>query len=62
MEGNTLSSTVVLERQNEILKRNIETMIKKNNKDGLSRQENSFYHTMVKEWHQNQREMNHTRD
>lgn len=57
-----MNSTVVLERQNEILRRNIETMTIKNNKNGLSRQENSFYHTMVKEWHQNQREINHKRD
>lgn len=53
---------MVLERQNEILRRNIETMTIKNNQNGLSRQESSFYHTMVKEWHQNQREINHKRD
>lgn len=57
-----MNSTVVLERQNEILRRNIETMTIKNNQNGLSRQESSFYHTMVKEWHQNQREINHKRD
>jgi len=62
LEGNTLNSTAVLERQNEILRRNIETMTMKNNKDGLSRQESSFYHTMVKEWHQNQHEINHKRE
>lgn len=52
----------MLERQNEILRRNIETMIIKNNRDGLSRQESGFYHTMVKEWHQNQHEINQMRD
>ncbi|WPP42622.1 hypothetical protein SK066_06690 [Paenibacillus hunanensis] len=57
-----MNSTAVLERQNEILRRNIETMIIKNNRDGLSRQENGFYHTMVKEWHQNQYEINQMRD
>ncbi len=62
LEGKSLNSTAVLERQNEILRRNIETMIIKNNKDGLSRQESSFYHTLVKEWHQNQHEINQNRD
>ncbi|MFD1883905.1 hypothetical protein [Paenibacillus wenxiniae] len=57
-----MNSTAVLERKNEILRRNIDTMIMKNNKDGLSRQENNFYHTLVKEWHQNQHEMNQKRD
>lgn len=47
----------MLRRRSEILKRNIGSMILKDNKQGLSGQENLFYQGMVKKWHQNEFEI-----
>ncbi|QJD86457.1 hypothetical protein [Cohnella herbarum] len=47
----------MLRRRSEILKRNIGSMILKDNKRGLSGQENLFYQDMVKKWHQNEFEI-----
>ncbi|CAH1217507.1 hypothetical protein PAECIP111893_04290 [Paenibacillus plantiphilus] len=48
----------MMRRRNEILKRNIGSMILKSNKQGLSGQENSFYKNMIKELHQGESEIN----
>lgn len=48
----------MLGRRSIILKRNIGSLIMKDNKQGLSLQESNFYQNMVKEWHQNEIEMN----
>lgn len=54
--------TDMLGRRSTILKRNIDTMIKKNNKQGLSSQESSFYQHMLKELHQNEHELHSARN
>jgi len=51
----------MLGRRSIILKRNIGNLIIKDNKQGLSMQENHFYHSMLKEWHQNANELNSAR-
>ncbi|WP_138755051.1 hypothetical protein [Paenibacillus sinopodophylli] len=51
----------MLGRRSIILKRNIGHLIVKDNKQGLSAQESSFYQSMLKEWHQNENEMNAAR-
>lgn len=48
----------MMRRRNEILKRNIGSMILKRNKYGLSGQESSFYNHMLKELHQGESEIN----
>ncbi|WP_239616294.1 hypothetical protein [Cohnella mopanensis] len=48
----------MLRRRSEILKRNIGSMIMKDNKQGLTGQENLFYQGMVRKWHQNEHEIN----
>ncbi|MBW7475821.1 hypothetical protein K0T92_13785 [Paenibacillus oenotherae] len=48
----------MMRRRNEILKRNIGSMILKSNKQGLSGQESSFYKNMIKELHQGESEIN----
>jgi hypothetical protein len=53
-----LTYTEMLGRRSEILKRNIGTMILKDNKHGLSGQESNFYKMMLKEWHQTELELN----
>ena len=51
----------MLGRRSLILKRNIGNLIIKDNKQGLSAQENNFYQSMIKEWHQNESELNAVR-
>jgi hypothetical protein len=51
----------MLGRRSIILKRNIGNLIIKDNKQGLSMQENLFYQSMLKEWHQNENELNSAR-
>lgn len=48
----------MLGRRSLILKRHIGKMIMKDNKHGLSTQENQFYQHMIKELYQNESEMN----
>lgn len=48
----------MLGRRSLILKRHIGKMIMKDNKHGLSMQENQFYQQMIKELYQNESEMN----
>ncbi|MGO4548452.1 hypothetical protein AB4Z29_27050 [Paenibacillus sp. 2TAB23] len=43
------------------MKRNIGNLIVKDNKQGLSTQESNFYQSMLKEWHQNESELNAAR-
>ncbi|WP_255314489.1 hypothetical protein [Bacillus sp. FJAT-26390] len=43
------------------MKRNIGNLVIKDNKQGLSAQESNFYHSMIKEWHQNESELNAVR-
>ncbi|NIK78269.1 hypothetical protein FHS15_003407 [Paenibacillus castaneae] len=51
----------LLDRRNNILKRNIGNMVMKDNRRGLSTQESHFYQNMIKEWHQNENELNSAR-
>ncbi|OBZ11348.1 hypothetical protein A7975_20615 [Bacillus sp. FJAT-26390] len=51
----------MLGRRSIILKRNIGNLVIKDNKQGLSAQESNFYHSMIKEWHQNESELNAVR-
>jgi hypothetical protein len=48
----------MLGRRSEILKRNIGSLIIKENQQGLSQQENNFFRSMIKELHQNEYELN----
>lgn len=57
----TLTYMDMLGRRSIILKRNIGNLIIKGNKQGLSSQESSFYQNMLKEWHQNENELNSAR-
>ncbi|MNY80981.1 hypothetical protein D3C86_2223030 [compost metagenome] len=58
MEVTNLTYIEMMRRRNEILKRNIGSMILKSNKQGLSGQESSFYKNMIKELHQGESEIN----
>lgn len=51
----------MLGRRSIILKRNIGHLIIKDNRQGLSAQESNFYQNMIKEWHQNECELNSVR-
>jgi hypothetical protein len=57
----SLSYIDLLGRRKEILKRNIGTYILKESMNDLSAQDQYLYHTMVKELHQNEFEMNGAR-
>ncbi|AWB43797.1 hypothetical protein DCC85_05870 [Paenibacillus sp. CAA11] len=52
-----MSYTEVLERKAEILKKNVENWILKENCDGLTNQEAYIYRNMLKELHQNEQEL-----
>jgi hypothetical protein len=53
-----LTHIEMLRRRGEILKRNMGTMILKDNRQGLSGQESYFYQNMLKEFHRNEYELN----
>ncbi|PZD95363.1 hypothetical protein DNH61_12535 [Paenibacillus sambharensis] len=57
-----MSYEEMLDRRSEILKRNIGTMILKENQQGLSGQENHLYQNMIKELHQTENELNTKRN
>jgi len=46
-----------LRRRSEILKRNIDSMIGKENGRGLSAQESRFYRDLIRKWHENEHEI-----
>lgn len=48
----------MMTRRNEILKRNIGSYILKDNKQGLTNQENYFFQNMLRELYQNESEIN----
>lgn len=52
----------MLERKSEILKKTVENWVLKDNRDGLNRQEAHIYQNMIKEFHQNEHELNGMRD
>jgi hypothetical protein len=56
-----LTYSDLLGRRNEILKKRIEKFAVKSNKRGLSSQESHFYQHIIKEWHQNEMELNTVR-
>ncbi len=47
----------MLGRRSIILKRSINRLIMKKNRQGLSKQESSFYQGMLKKWHQNEHQL-----
>jgi hypothetical protein len=51
----------MLGRRSEILKRNIGNLVVKNNQYGLSAQENNFFKDTIKQFHQNEHELNSSR-
>lgn len=57
-----MSYTELLERKSEILKRTVENWVLKENRDGLNRQEAHIYQNMIKEFHQNEHDLNGVRD
>ncbi|TVY01432.1 hypothetical protein [Cohnella terricola] len=52
-----MSHLEMLRRRSEILRRNIGTMIIKENKSGMNLQENRFYHQLIRKWHENEHEI-----
>ncbi|AIQ46970.1 hypothetical protein R70723_14590 [Paenibacillus sp. FSL R7-0273] len=57
-----MSYTELLERKSELLKKTVENWVLKENRDGLNRQEAHIYRNMLKEFHQNEYELNAVRD
>ncbi|BFH17599.1 hypothetical protein J6TS7_18310 [Paenibacillus dendritiformis] len=53
-----LSNEHMLERKNELLRRNIQQYLLQENQHGLSHQEQHFLQHLIKEMHQNNYEMN----
>ncbi|MBN3524590.1 hypothetical protein [Paenibacillus apiarius] len=53
-----MSNENVLDRRNEMLRRNIQQYLVQDNQHGLSAQEQHFLQHMIKELHQNMHEMN----
>ncbi|MBD2867183.1 hypothetical protein [Paenibacillus arenilitoris] len=47
----------MLGRRSIILKRSINRLIMKKNRQGLSVQESNFYQSMLRKWHQNEHEL-----
>ncbi|WP_028559391.1 hypothetical protein [Paenibacillus pinihumi] len=56
-----MTYTEMLGRRSTILKRNIGSMIRKQNKCGLSGQESNFYYSLLRELHQTEQELNAVR-
>ncbi|KUP23204.1 hypothetical protein [Paenibacillus sp. DMB5] len=54
--------TELLERKGELLKKTVENWVLKENRDGLNHQEAHIYRNMLKEFHQNEYELNSVRD
>ncbi|WP_419886519.1 hypothetical protein [Paenibacillus sp. B-A-8] len=57
-----MSYTEMLERKSEILKKTVENWVLKENRDGLNLQEAHIYQNILKEFHQNEHELNGVRD
>ncbi|MCQ6563168.1 hypothetical protein [Paenibacillus mendelii] len=57
-----MTNIEMMQRRNEILKRNISSLILKDNKHGLSGQENYFYNNMIKELHTSESQLNSIRN
>jgi len=57
-----LNYTEALERKSEMLKKNVENWILKENRSGLSQQEAFIYRNMIKELHQNKHELHTVRE
>ncbi|CAH8705206.1 hypothetical protein M5W83_13620 [Paenibacillus thiaminolyticus] len=53
-----MSNEHMLERKNELLRRNIQQYLLLENQHGLSQQEQHFLQHLIKEMHQNNYEMN----
>jgi len=47
----------MLKRRSEILKRNIGSMMPKDNGRSLNAQESRFYYQLVRKWHENEHEI-----
>ncbi|MNF08265.1 hypothetical protein D3C80_2086420 [compost metagenome] len=56
-----MTSEDMLGRRSIILKHSIEKLILKNNRQGLSSQESSYYRSMLKKLHQNENELHAAR-
>lgn len=57
-----MTYTEALERKSEMLKKNVENWILKENRSGLSQQEAFIYRHMIKELHQNKQELHTARE
>ncbi|WP_211747148.1 hypothetical protein [Paenibacillus sp. Marseille-Q4541] len=51
-------SLAVLERRSELLKKNIEQMLIRENQQGITRQQSMFLQQMIKELHQTSHDLN----
>ncbi|WP_201450737.1 hypothetical protein [Paenibacillus sp. An7] len=51
-------SLAVLERRSELLKKNIEQLLIRENQKGITRQQSMFLQQMIKELHQTSHELN----
>ncbi|UVI30697.1 hypothetical protein [Paenibacillus spongiae] len=57
-----MTNIEMMQRRNEILKRNIGSLILKDNKHGLNGQENYFYNSLIKELHMSESQLNNIRN
>ena len=51
----------LLERKNEMLRRNMQSLIVKQNQRGLSKQDGQFLQQVIREFHQNVHQLNESK-